>query len=266
MPKEMDDIKKVKNLKSWYNGLLVVAIGLVELLLLGLVVFITNDFMCMKDPPEGMIFKIVAIDLILIWTGILIGYFTWVIYFYNINLGLTHQDWAEIRMRKDRGEPVDEPKENPNHDNTLGIPAGTIRGSLALSLAVGALAMLIASLGISNRLPLNELFIDTFDFFKTAFLMMIAFYFGDKSLKHLNYNASTIKGGNQARGGGAPGGGGFSNTSFESEPIPELQPTPNPEAAAIRTTLNQGDDSPNDISTGPEATNTSDFNKPNADG
>ncbi len=261
----MDELKKVKNLKWWYNLLLVVSITLVELVLLGLILFITIDFLAESKPTAGMIYKVVAIDLILLWTGVLIGYYTWVIYFYNINLGLTHQDWAEIRIKKERGEPVEEPQANPNHDNTFGIPGGTIRGTLALSLAVGALAMLIASFGIENQLPLNTLFVDTFDFFKTAFLMMIAFYFGDKSLKHLNYNASGVKEGQQASSSSG-GSSSFENTEAVSEPAPELKPTPNPEAAAIRSSLNQGDDSPDDISTGQEATSTSDFNKPNANG
>ncbi len=260
------NLEEAKKLKHLYNTVLVVSIALVELVLLGLIILISKDLTTMetKELFESL-YRIVAIDLILIWTGILVGYYTWAIYFYNINLGLTHEDWAEIRMKKERGEPVEEPTENPNKDKTLGLPDGTIRGTLALSLAVGALAMLIASFGIDNRMGLNELFIDTFDFFKTAFLMMVAFYFGNKSLQYLNYGAGPVKGFAGRTGQGSqPAFDGV--TTPEPEPVPGLKPTPNPEAAAIRDSLNRGTDSPEDISSREDAKRTGDFDKPNANG
>ncbi len=168
---------------KWYNWLLVFLIGLVELLLLLLILYVSLFSPELKSAKSFEVYNIIAVDIVLIWIGVLIGYYTWAVYFHNINLGLTNEDWAEIREKKARGEDVEERLENPNSKNTLGLPEGTIRGTLALSLAIGALAMLIASLGKQNTLPPNEIFVDTFDFFKTAFLMMIAFYFGNKSIE-----------------------------------------------------------------------------------
>ena len=169
---------------KWYNRLLLGLIGLVESIFLFLIVYLTA-FPEFKSIKTDQIYSIIAVDMVLIWVGILIGYYTWAIYFYNINLGLTNEDWAEIRMRKAQGKEVDERMQNPNNDQTLGLPEGTIRGTLALSLAVGALAMMVASLGKPSTWPANQVFVDAFDFFKTAFLMMIAFYFGNKSIESL---------------------------------------------------------------------------------
>jgi hypothetical protein len=169
-----------KNTKR-LNWLLLGLIGMTELLILLLIIYISMKL----SRDMAHIYNVVAIDMVLIWLGILVGYYTWSVYFHNINLGLTNEDWAEIRLKKARGEKVDERMHNPNHEHTLGLPEGTVRGTLALSLAVGALAMLVASLGRQSTWPPNEVFIDAFDFFKTAFLMMIAFYFGNKSLESL---------------------------------------------------------------------------------
>lgn len=188
-------IEKARKNKKKLNWLLLGGIGLVELILIDLITMVT--WKAVFGENMEVLYKAIAIDIILLWIGALIGYYTWAIYFYNINLGLTNEDWAEIRQKENDGEKVTVREKNPHEKDTLGLPDGTIRGTLALSLAVGALALLIASLGIENTMPLNQLFVDTFDFFKTAFLMMIAFYFGNKSLQYLN-SGGMIKGGNNA--------------------------------------------------------------------
>jgi hypothetical protein len=227
----MEDLIAIaKRNKRRMNRLFIGCIGLVEVLLFFLIVAIT--WKAFSGENFNFIYKMISMNIILLWIGILVGYFSWVIYFFNINLGLTNEDWAEIRQKTSNGEQVDYPTRNPHENQTLGLPEGTIRGTLALSLAVGALAMLIASLGMDSKLSTNELFIDTFDFFKTAFLMMIAFYFGNKSLQYLN----PVKGGSgQGLQQNEP------STAIE-EPKPTLSPAVDPAAAGIRANLLNTDD------------------------
>ncbi|MEO1051993.1 MAG: hypothetical protein AAFX87_15280 [Bacteroidota bacterium] len=166
--------------------------------------------------------KNLAIAIMVSWVIVLIIYYIWAIYFYNVNMGWTDSDWETVEERKKRDPDGnhDEPMENPHGDQTLGLPPGTVRGTLALSLMVGALAMAIASMAMPETLKENEFFIDNFEFFKTAFLMMIAFYFGNKSLEYLQNRPKVI---------GPPGTGGGGTTqssSFRSNT--SSQPAPNP--------------------------------------
>lgn len=245
-------IEKARKNTRRLNWLLLCSVGIIELILIDLIIVITWKAVFGAAEIKEL-YKAVAIDMILLWVGALIGYYAWAIYFYNINLGLTNEDWAEIREKVEKGEEVEVRNKNPHEKDTLGLPDGTIRGTLALSLAVGALALLIASLGIENTMPLNQLFIDTFDFFKTAFLMMIAFYFGNKSLQYLNYQGGMFKGG---------GRGDVQNVGI---PKPTLEPAVDPEVAGVRKQLTLDED------IGPDDTNTSkgsskDFDKTDAKG
>lgn len=147
-----------------------------------------------------VVYSFVAINLILIWLGLLIGYLAWSVYFYNINLGLTNESWAELkeqRISEDESifaeqtlnKKVSGPQDNIYKEESLGLPPGTIRGALALTLLVGGLAMFIYSMGDPKIQEGNSFIYDNFEFFKTAFLMMIAFYFGSKSLELLRKDA-----------------------------------------------------------------------------
>jgi hypothetical protein len=126
-----------------------------------------------------------ALALIIIWFGIVIIYLSWSIYYYNINMGITDADWKSIEDARFTSTPMTEPKDNPNSDQSLGLPPGTIRAIIALTLLVAVLALAIVYFGNERTVQENEFFIDSLDFFKTAFLMMIAFYFGSKSLEFL---------------------------------------------------------------------------------
>lgn len=247
-------IEKARKNKRRLNWLLLGGVGLIELILIELITVTTWKAVFNAAEIE-VLYKAIAIDIILLWIGALIGYYTWAIYFYNINLGLTNEDWAEIRQKEIDGEKVTVREKNPHEKDTLGLPDGTIRGTLALSLAVGALALLIASLGIENTMPLNQLFVDTFDFFKTAFLMMIAFYFGNKSLQYLN-QGGMIKGGNNA----AP----TNNGQMAADPQPTLAPAVDPQVAGVREQLIDAADGPNDI--GDESSSGTDFEQPESKG
>lgn len=248
-------IEKARKNKRRLNWLLLCGVGLLELILIVLIIVTTWKAVFNADEVE-VLYKAIAINIILLWIGALMGYYTWAIYFYNINLGLTNEDWAEIRQKENEGKKVTVREKNPHEKDTLGLPDGTIRGTLALSLAVGALALLIASLGMENSMPINQLFVDTFDFFKTAFLMMIAFYFGNKSLQYLNYQGGTIKGGNNAAA---------SNTGQTvANPQPTLTPAIDPQIAGVREQLIDDTEGPNDI--GDEQSSSTDFDQPEPKG
>lgn len=142
---------------------------------------------------NGNFYHAMALLMIVVWSVIFIQYFIWAVYFYNINYGYTDRDWVRImqmRELKMLGQHVpagstDGPSENPYKDQTFGLPKGTVRGMIAFTLLFGGLAMLLASMGSANEYSQNILFRDHFEFFKDAFLMMIAFYFGEKSLQYL---------------------------------------------------------------------------------
>jgi len=131
-----------------------------------------------------------AIALIIIWFGVVIIYLSWAIYFYNVNMGLTDEDWQKIENNNDGSNANTGPDSNPNSDQSLGLPTGTVRAIIALTLLVAVLALAIVYFGNDRSVKENEIFIDSLDFFKTAFLMMIAFYFGSKSLEFLKVPAA----------------------------------------------------------------------------
>lgn len=173
--------------KKILNILFVVAFLVLECVIGYVIYKVFKDF----EAQNTDLYSMYALVLLLIWFSILIGYYGWAIYFYNINLGLTNQDWAEIRQKqKDNPDvPVDSPSENPHVGETLGLPPGTIRGTLALTMMIGGLAIAIAALGMKSEFRQNTFLVDNLDFFKTAFLMMIAFYFGNKSLEMIGYKS-----------------------------------------------------------------------------
>lgn len=150
----------------------------------------------------------VALALIIVWFGIVIMYLSWAIYFYNVNMGLTDTDWKHIFATRGTDNPIAEPDVNPNSDQSMGLPSGTIRAIIALTLLVAVLALAIIYFGVDRSVKENEILVDSLDFFKTAFLMMIAFYFGSKSLEILK------PGGNR----NIPGTTGTSAAAPENQP------------------------------------------------
>jgi hypothetical protein len=139
-------------------------------------------------------FRAVALIVVILWTCVFLAYFMWAVYFYNINLGLTQEEWERIndaKRKKANGEYYSEddinvePKYNPYRDETFGLPPGTVRGMIAFTLLFGSISLLLMSIGMKDCLECQQSFRDQFEFFKTAFLMMIAFYFGSRSLEYL---------------------------------------------------------------------------------
>ncbi|MEA3443348.1 MAG: hypothetical protein U9R19_01330 [Bacteroidota bacterium] len=245
---ELDKISQSIKQKKLVNILFVVLMSIVELIILGAIVYIIVQFF---KGPSAEIYKLVAMGILLIWFGIMVAYYAWAIYFYNINLGLTNESWAEKREEKKYSpEGAGEvPVENPNINQTLGLPLGTIRGTLALTLMMGALAMAIAALGKDDFIEENKFLVDNFDFFKTAFLMMIAFYFGNKSLEMISdkykriYNPKATK-----------------TTKGQQQPAPPAQSA---DASTAKKLLKQDSENTAANST-KEQSDTKDFDNPDA--
>ncbi len=177
-------------------------------ILLFLVLMIIGTLKIMNQGDISVqLYKAFAFGMIMIWICIFICYFIWAVYFYNFNYGFSRKDWKKIDAAKEnrskgnffRQEDIDEePKYNPYKDQTFGLPGGTVRGMIAFTLLFGSIAMLIVSFGMENKVEPNSFFIDQFDFFKKAFLMMIAFYFGTHSLKYLKPNEPQQAGDNSS--------------------------------------------------------------------
>ncbi|MBT1696790.1 hypothetical protein KK083_07895 [Fulvivirgaceae bacterium PWU4] len=133
-----------------------------------------------------------AVALIVSWVVVLIGYYAWALYFYNINYGWTDDDWNRYEDARANNPVAAEgpPEKNPFAGESLGLPPGTIRGTIALTVLISGLSFVIAALSMSSSVPPNAVVVDNFEFFKKAFLMMIAFYFGTKSLEILQGSGS----------------------------------------------------------------------------
>jgi hypothetical protein len=201
----MFDTTKIQNavkLKKRLNYVFLILMCLIEVLILTGIIYIVIQLV--KGPGEEL-YSLMALQILLIWFGVLVAYFAWSVYFFNINLGRTNEDWAEIRAKEEfrlnqitetgsSNMPVDCPTENPNSKETMGLPTGTVRGTLAISLLIGGMAMAVAALGMDSQLKDESFLVDNFEFFKTAFLMMIAFYFGSKTLKQFGSNTKTDEG------------------------------------------------------------------------
>ncbi len=190
-----------ENHRKILNTSLILVLVLIEVFIVHLIYTITPKDFSFYDDVKGIIrtsaFQFIPIVLILGWTGLLIGYYAWSIYFYSINFGFTNDEWQRMRlrvsdaqMRKSLGEVVAEadlqlPNSNPYKEETFGLPPGTVRGTIALSLVVGGFALLIFSMNPLNKDD-SEQYVKLFEFFTQAYIMMIAFYFGSSSLKYFS--------------------------------------------------------------------------------
>jgi uncharacterized membrane protein len=160
----------------------------------------------------GNIFQAMGLATSVIWISIFLIYFMWSVYHYNINYGITDEDWKKIANAKERyaeGELVDErdmnaPIYNPYRSQTFGLPPGTVRGMIAFTLLLGGMSLLITSFGSNYSGAELALIRQQFEFFETAFLMMIAFYFGDRSLRYLRSRGPSPKSAPSAESGPPP--------------------------------------------------------------
>jgi len=169
-----DQHQKVQSLSWWKVAIMYIGLMFTVTLLISLI-------------NRDSTFYNLAAGIIVSWIISLVVYYVWAIHFYNVNMGWTDYDWQKLEKKK-REQPdaiENEPEENPNASETLGLPPGTVRATIALTLLVGSLALMLASLEMPYKLEQNSFFIDNYEFIKTAFLMMVAFYFGNKSLEFL---------------------------------------------------------------------------------
>lgn len=231
-----DDKQKQRNslYKFFFGGLKVVVVILLLIGIWGVYEIITNS-----QCGSCAVYQAIGLGIIVIWSCVFLSYFIWAIYFYNINLGLTEDEWDKIhvaREKKSNGENYcvddinEEPAYNPYKDETFGLPPGTVRGMIAFTLLFGAIAMLIVSIGMENEIDTNAMFWDQYEFFKTAFLMMIAFYFGSRSLQYLqNRNQPFIAGSNKKNNQQNAGQTGNSNIpqNEQNGSIPVVDPMEN---------------------------------------
>ncbi|AEV34229.1 Protein of unknown function (DUF3380) [Owenweeksia hongkongensis DSM 17368] len=202
----------LNNGQNPYRKVFFVGINLMGVILL--VVGFAGATLMVIEGDDGSLHKATALMIMIIWSVIFLRYFVWALYFYNINYGLTDKDWGRIfkaRQDKSLGIPIIEgsdqgPKNNPYRSQTFGLPPGTVRGMIAFTLLFGAIALTVTGMGLNAEINPDSFFWDHYEFFKTAFLMMIAFYFGDSSMRYLSkrWNSSREEGFQQNRGGTKP--------------------------------------------------------------
>lgn len=171
----------------------------VVILILGYLILVgalTSLIAFFRD-PEQFFFNLAA-AIMLSWIITIIIFYIWAMYYFHIHLTVEDKENdASVNKPDTTIESGDKLLKNPHHGETLGLPKGTIRGTIALSLLIAGLALLIASFEMNQTYSANALFVDNFEFIKTAFLMVIAFYFGTKSLSAItNRNSDVYRPGN----------------------------------------------------------------------
>ena len=152
-----------RNQKYVLNTLVVVAfIFICALIFVGLLTVWDPKY---DDKKINLLSIRIAISIVLIWFMIFIPYLAWAVYFYNINLGRTNEEWEVINRKNDEAESEDDKivLSNPYEEETFGLPKGTIRGSLAITLMVGGLSLFVVAIGHPTILRDNEFFHENFD-------------------------------------------------------------------------------------------------------
>ena len=197
--------------------------------------------------------EIVGGTVLIGWLGLLIVYLGWAVLRYNVNFGLSdhewkvlhpelyagekelhryqqlHERWAE-RRRKGGGLPqpgeLTAPAGNPYAGESFGLPPGAVRGMLALT----ALVMFLVVEVINVFRPDTE---KRFDQLITAFMMVLAFYFGarvvgalqsrpDEQPARAEQSSKTEQQVNPDKGPEAPGA--LPVPASETAPRPQLVP------------------------------------------
>lgn len=137
--------------------------------------------------------------LFIAWMFGVIVYYWWAIRHYNLNWGLSPDEWkilhpeiyckdqAEINLYLQRRNAVEsrtgkilaEPTSNPYEKDSFGLPPGTVRGTLALTALVGF--VLVQAMSMISPTSLDT----HFEQLNTIFKMVMAFYFGSRALEVL---------------------------------------------------------------------------------
>lgn len=137
--------------------------------------------------------------LFIAWMIGVIVYYWWAIRHYNLNWGLSPQEWKMLHPEtycKDAAEIADfqkrraalvertgkalvEPSSNPYEKDSFGLPPGTVRGTLALTALVGFVLVQAQSMISPTSMDGH------FEQLNTVFKMVMAFYFGSRALEML---------------------------------------------------------------------------------
>ena len=169
--------------------------------------------------------------MLLLW---LVGSFALILfglYYFNFTAGLGRKKYHELMRLIDEDDtiPFDEKAnrypQNPHREETLGLPKGTVRGFLTITLLIANCLILY----IIHYAPPSALYEGRLEYIKTAFLMMIAFYFGSKAVDALQVREET------RRTLGADAGAGAGSQAAQPSParpvsraLPELLPVTSP--------------------------------------
>ena len=128
--------------------------------------------------------KRIAFWVITFWLFLIIGLFVMLFARYHFYGGLRPRQYFDLvnKIKNDDTIPWNEKAthypQNTYHDQTLGLPKGTVRGVLTLTLLVANCLVLY----VSTYSPPGSHYRENTEFITTAFLMMIAFYFGSKAV------------------------------------------------------------------------------------
>ena len=151
--------------------------------------------------------------VLLLWFAGVVVYYVWAILRYNVNFGLTNHEWkvlypdlygkndAEIQAYRQRNQAFIEqqrqyadsgmadarfvvPSANPHANDSFGLPPGSVRGTLALT----ALVLFLTMEGVNFFAPGTE---KASDQLVTAFMMVLAFYFGSRAIEVLQSRQSS---------------------------------------------------------------------------
>lgn len=134
--------------------------------------------------------------LMFFWFLLFFGIIFYALYRYNFNAGLNRKKYRELVRKIDRDNqiPVDQKAahypQNPYKTETFGVPRGTVRGFLTFTLLIVNCLILY----ILIYAPPESLLEGRLEYVKTAFLMMIAFYFGTRAVEVLRTREETRRG------------------------------------------------------------------------
>lgn len=207
----------------------------------------------------------VAFWLFIAWMFGVILYYWWAIRHYNLNWGLSTEEWKILHPEtycKDAEEIVDyqkrrkaleqrtgetfaEPTSNPYEKDSFGLPPGTVRGTLALTALVGF--VLVQALSMISPTSLDT----HFEQLNTIFKMVMAFYFGSRALEVLEKSRkgdTSAVVGNTDPARNADVAGGQSSTPVPITPAP--QPSVSEPPAPPTPTAGVGE--PKDVDASPK--------------
>ncbi len=166
-------------------------------------VSILDDFSFSAQSHQFQFVAYLISTLLLVWVIGMVNHLRKMVVYYNENYGLSEDEWKMVSPEmyaKDEKEKADllakkaemiqaagentnhiqhllnPPTENPHKNDSFGLPPGTIRGVIALTILILFVGFEI--LNLFSTINLETRFSELI----TAFQMIIAFYFGSKAI------------------------------------------------------------------------------------